>query len=315
MVALTSLSPACRGGSKSLPAQRFVTRAAIVSLASTNPVLAQAEAQLTAKCMRLAGFYYPLGNPLAGELQAGRSLFGFAGKLTVLGAQAHGYGQEIHGTSGSSPERALSKYLAALSADGRNRFYEILAGPQSAYTRVRGLDGVVVKSPTQGCVSAARKAVYGSVENFILIARFPAYLFGYGSEIYEDSRFQSAQTLYASCMKGAGYDVSGTGEAIDLARVRFGTSPAVASRNKPMVPESSGAGLASSSPGAIVSDDERRMAVTDATCQQSSGIYASWDEAGFAAASSWIDRNAVEILTLRRIQLRSIGRANRLLAT
>jgi hypothetical protein len=238
-----------------------------------------------------------------------------AGKLSLQEAQARGYGREIQRTPhGQDVPDPVSEYLTTLSASDRHRFFATLVGPQSAYVRVKGLDGRVVEVPTQGCSATARNAVYGSVENFVSLARFPAYLFHYSDQIYADPRFKSAQTAYASCMKSAGYDVRGPGEARDLAQARFGVSPTVVGRNRVVTPSSPPTAAPSSSPNGTVSDEERAMAVTDATCQQSSGVYAAWDEAGFAAASSWINDHEGQILALEELQQKSIARAEKILA-
>lgn len=55
------------------------------------------------------------------------------------------------------------------------------------------------------------------------------------------------------------------------------------------------------------------MAIADATCQERSGVFDAWDNAGFAAAAHWINEHEDQILQLRRLQQNSLVRATQIL--
>ena len=274
-------------------------RAAIRALALPDPFLGRAEAELTAHCMARYGFAYPTAE-VSGE-DYGRSVFGLAGRLTPGFARTHGYGQAIEDATGPSPFDPIATYLAGLSSVDQRRFYAVLAGPEDAYIGVEGLDGRVIEVPTRGCAAVARNALYGSVATFISIARFPPYLFRFGDEIRSDSEFLAAQKRYSSCMRGEGYEVKGTGAAIELARSRFGSIPAHLDERTGVYSR-------------LVTAGERAMAMADVQCQRTSDVYDAWDEAGFRAAEGWIQRHASEILTLGELQEKSVRRARNILA-
>ncbi len=189
-----------------------------------------------------------------------------------------------------------------------------LAGPISAYVSVTGLDGSVREVPTRGCAAAARSAIYGSVRRFISVAEFPAYLFRFGNQIYADPAVKAALSAYSDCMKRSGYAATGPAQAFAAAQVRFGTPSASVG---PPTPAANGRGTSSSPVAALsrtVSQAERAMAVTDATCQTTSRLASAWDEAGFSAASTWIRGHRAALLALAKIQRRSVLRARMLLS-
>lgn len=307
-VAIVVTSAACRGGpassSSSSKIGQDATKSAIVALAISDPLLYSAEMKLTAACMRQAGFRYPSGGS---AVQRSGSVFGMVGMLTIRRARVHGYGYAIHAASGEPREDPVNRYVSSLSAVDRRRFYFALIGARSTFAGVKGLDGRVVMTPTRGCVATARNGVYGTPQNFILIARFPAYLLGYGDKIYVDPQFKRAQILYTECMSDAGYQVGGTGEALELARARFGSTASASWKRETAIQSFPFTKSLSRSTSAAASQAERAMATTDALCQQSSGIFAAWDRAGFDAASSWIDRHETEILRLRDLQEQSLA--------
>lgn len=135
------------------------------------------------------------------------------------------------------------------------------------------------------------------------LARFPAYLYGYGEQIYADPRFLSAQSAYSACMKASEYEVAGTGAAINLAKRLFSSSGRAARQRGQPTRRAS-----------VVSVAEREMATTDATCQKKSGVFLAWDQVGFSFATPWITKQMGEILPLVQLRQASITRAREILA-
>lgn len=294
--ALIVLCTACVSRSHSPPPPKAAplssdVRAAIHALEFPSRVLQDAESWLTADCMRAAGFSYPHSSGAGTTGQ--RSIFGLVGRLTPGEARNGGYRHELAelGAQANSP---FAAYVANLPHHEKRMFLLTAAGPQSSYVAVTTLDGSSLSVPTKGCAGRARMRIYGSVENYALLARFPVVFLRFGNEISRQPSVQQALNSYSSCMSSSGYEVRGPGDAISLAESRF----ALNTRG--------GQGFASTRA-------ERAMATTDAACQRSSGLFVTWDLAGFRLAAGWIREHVPEILRLAAVQAKAVRRANDIL--
>jgi len=273
---------------------RPAVKAAIVSLAEGSADLEWAEAKATAECMAGAGFRYPPYEVFQPSPGATGRFGGFQSQLTVEEAQAHGYEGRItmKGEARLDPSAALNAYVSTLTEADRARYWQLLNGQDSPTVSLRLPDGAEVAASSRGCVAQARKEVYGSVLNYLRLFYFPQQVNQFGEQAESDPAVRRALERYASCMRGAGYDVGSPADATRLAQERFGSTRA---------------------PGSPPTDAERAMGVADARCQAASSVHRALDAALISAASAWLNQHEGEILALADIRRRAMVRAKRIL--
>lgn len=213
----------------------------LVSLLNPPAILGWAEEAAVAACVRRRGLPYDVG-PYVPDIRAPVTLAGRP--LSVRYARRFGYGSSAavargvkQGTRGES-----------LGAEMR-RALEPAGAPR---VRVRLPGGYVASAARHGCIAEARRTVYGSVRDFLLVTYGPQIvrlrLLAHLEEALQTPRVRQAAADYAACMARAGYRIRTPRAASRIGARRFGGDP-------------------------DVSPAERRLAVADATCQEHSQVY------------------------------------------
>jgi hypothetical protein len=237
--------------------------------------------------MAEAGFRYPPMENYMPVSETTSSLVGIPGPLDVSAAQLRGYGPEIGSSPGATdPETALQEYLAGLTANQQATFTSAEHGDGREVT-ITTPDGVVASAAADGCIADARKAVYGSVEDFLRLQYQPQAVYSLVSGVENTPEVQAAAQEYSQLMAQSGYDLANPAEARVLARQNFGSR----GMNDP------------------ASDEERAMAVADAKAQKASQVYEVLAEAAVAKAADWLVRNEALLVELAEIQAASLERA------
>lgn len=275
---------------------RPATRAAIVAVAQTPTALELATEKATERCMARAGFEYPPYRVLASQPmgETSSTLGGFQPRLTLGWAETHGYEGYISMRGGASrdPEAAEEAYLARLSEGDRERYARTLNDPGAGLITLRLPDGAEVGAAAEGCVAEGRRAVYGSVRNYLQLFYFPQQIAAFGQAAVDAPEVEDARSQYRACMRQAGFQVAGPSDAVDRAEQLFGGS-------RP--------------PGSAPGDEERAMAVADARCRLMSRIHDALEAALVREASAWLNEHEGEILALADLQRAALSRARRIL--
>jgi hypothetical protein len=165
--------------------------------------LSQAEEELTRRCMAKQGFDFALPK---------RTVEDFGPDfLTADQLEAGGYrlGRKlVDGGQNAGPNDAI---LAKLSPDRKKAwnlalFGEVLDGDKSAPSAgaisVRGVDGSVVSTSAKGCVSDARKQIYGSLEGYLSLGLITDAVYGNAAEnqLWADPAYQAVAVKWRVCM-------------------------------------------------------------------------------------------------------------------
>lgn len=233
-------------------------------------ILTWGEQELTARCMAVKGFAYEV-DPLVAPDDAVTppSLGGFGTPLTLEEA-SDGY-----------PATQLRRPTpTALESPRRTPRYERALDARHARQVRIEIPGIAVGASTRGCVATARRQLYGSVRNYLMVEYAAQGIRQFGSSALEDSQVQRAITKYETCMRAAGYAAGNPGQARQLAVRRFGRTR-----------------LNEASPAEV------EMATSDARCQRRSEVYALLDDAVADAASEWL--RATESDLEKTIEIRS----------
>lgn len=275
------------------PGIEFGTRAAIVALLKVPVELAWAEARATDLCMRRTGFRYPVYEAFRPAVVSPPRLGGLGRPIDVVEAERVGYGSLIRPLPGTDPlERAEADFLASLTPAERRAYHKSLVPSSSSSVQVQLSNGVTVGASDRGCLAKAREAVYGSVETFLRLTSVVNEVPAVGDAVMRDHRVRTALKVYADGMAAQSIPVKTPLLAVRLAEQRFGgTRPATGP----------------------VSDDERAMAVADATCQGNSHINRAIDDAVLDALAGWIDEHEPRILALAGLQRAALDNAKSIL--
>ena len=267
------------------------TQRLVESLATHDTRLAQAEAKATAECMRPKGFRYPPYEVLRPR-PAAAGPARLVHPISKREAAQHGYGDDLNRErpKDSDPQLAQEHYLNTLPEPERRRYHQALWPADEPEVTIDLPQGMTSGAASTGCVAEARIRVYGSVETYLRLSQFSNALSLVSIDAYDRSRNAKTMGLYGWCMKRAGYAVDPPKEAKDLARERF-------AHRRPDE----------------VSDQERAMAVSDATCQESSGIYDRLEAAILDEASDWIRKHETDIRDWAERRRDSQRRAERIL--
>lgn len=276
LLALASVTGcAARGNEVPEPRPNTVLISKVRQMLLKPPILTWGEQELTARCMAAQGFTYEVDPLLVTDRGAGLpSLGGFGTPLTLEEASDGYPATRLRRPAPTRSQRRLTLlYDRALDAEHARQ----------VHIRVQG---VAVGASTRGCAAAARRQLYGSVHNYLMVEYAAQGVRQFGAGALEDPQVRRAIAEYETCMRSAGYAVGNPGVARQLAARRFGR------RDLDKVPSS-----------------EVKMATTDARCQNRSEVYALLDEAVANAASGWLRTNESDLEKTFEIRSRAMDTA------
>jgi hypothetical protein len=219
-------------------------------------VITSAEYRLTERCMADAGFEYPTpaarlivarAVPFLSPTELRRSAYAFDWDTALQSFSSANDPANFDPTATMSPERA-DAYTRALNGP--------VDGPVAT---LREANGDSSSLPLLGCSAEARVELYGSVLNALRFDRADLAITGQAlSEgLQADPRYEEAKRSWQECMIGpelAPFSSPATDYGFYILHSQMLTS------------------LGSANPG-ITPDQERQMALADADCQESSGLY------------------------------------------
>lgn len=258
----------------------------LVALLNRPPILSWASETITARCMRRKGFAYP--SPPARRRRT--QPLTLAGRpLAIDSARKDGYG--FFEAAASPRERFLSKLPSNLRQAVRT------ALEPRGYSRISiNLYGEYrVSAARHGCIADGRRAVYGSVRNFLILWYGPqvirAQIQPYFREAARTANVRIAASSYASCMRTAGFRAATPRDAWETASARFGHD------------------------GAKVSLAERNMAMADARCQARSRIFETMSHSLEESARAILQQRAGQLEMMTEVQRSSVFRASAVVRT
>jgi hypothetical protein len=208
--------------------------------------------------------------------------------LRLEEAQAHGYRYRINPLPppGEDAQALVGEYLATLSEDEQRAYSEALRPSRAPTEEVELFDGTRVGIPTAGCAALARTSLFGSPRDFLRWFYVPQGIRRCGlADPQDEPAVREAADQYAAGMRSAGYAVDGPGQAVRVAKERFGPG-----WHEPTEPE-------------------RAMAVADAEWQARSRLHELLDELRLRDAADWVTTHLDELEQLRDIQRIALNRA------
>mgnify|MGYP006915918237 CR=1 FL=1 len=121
-----------------------------------------AENELVATCMHKQGFKFIAYHPPESEvIPVGRG-------DDVESRRKNGYSAPRPGQDGAQGD-PNAPYVQSLSTGERDRFDKALFGHDEKKIDIRLPDGSVINSNSDGCVSDARRALYGDLKNYLTV--------------------------------------------------------------------------------------------------------------------------------------------------
>ncbi len=129
------------------------------------------------------------------------------------------------------------------------------------------------RTSADGCLSRARRQVYGSVGTYLDVTWFINEVRYHQQGWTDNARAKAAAHEYLSCMSVRGYQLSSFGEVYEFAGRQFGTQPAV---TRP----------------------EREMAVAVAECQRTSRVWPTWDSLALELVGPWLENERTRMANL-----------------
>lgn len=250
----------------------------LVALLDRPPQITMAQKVIAAECMKRKGYRYPLP-----KLEPRRAPLTMVGRpLSESNARAEGYG---FGVGSSSPEQ---RFLSGLPTHLRRSARRALdpGGPPTARVALGSFE---VSASRRGCVAEGRRAVYGSVRNFLRVWYEPQVIYRRLQRFYDNAihgaDVYSAVVAYAECMRAAGFDISDPGEAWQTAYSLFARR------------------------GSEHSKREKTMAIADAKCQRSSAVYEAMSGSLARSGRRLLNRHVLRLDGLLEIQHRALVRA------
>lgn len=262
-------------------------RAALVALASPAPELDVAHSLVVRSCLADEGFQLPFDSTAGSESRA--SLVGIQGLFaSVETAQATGYVDTVSGELAG-----IDAFEQDLSGADRQSFAIAYRGSDTISESVTLESGAVISRNSDGCFAKADVAVYGSVQNSLLVDSFVNEINAIaGDSLGPIADAVTAQLgVYESCMQDAGFDVQGL-NAGTIALEMFGVYRAY---------------------GAEPSDDEQAMARTDYLCQEKARLAETANTELLRYAGEWVVANESYILTTNEVLAQALERANDLI--
>ena len=277
LLAFTSVTGcAARGNEPLEPRPTTALISKVQQMLMKPSILTWGEQELTARCMAAKGFAYQVDPPAASDDTArSPSLGGFGTPLTLEEAS--------NGYPATQSERPAA---TGVESPGRTRRYQRALDREHARQVQIEIPGFALGASSRGCVATARRQLYGSVRNYLMVEYAAQGIRRFASGVLEEPQVQRAVAEYETCMRAAGYAVDNPGQAPQLAERRFGQHRL---------------GEASAR--------EVEMATTDALCQSRSEVYSLLDEAVADAASDWLRVTESDLEKTFEIRSKAMDRA------
>lgn len=271
LVLAASAGCAARGVPPPGPRAAGVEPVTVKRMLVKAPVLSWAEQELTGRCMRKNGFAYEVDAPpgTSEDMETLPSLGGFGTPLTVETAR-DGY-----------PEvNAADPVTKDAEPGGTRRGFDRTLDDEHARQVHIEIPGLAVGASTRGCVAEARRRLYGSVRNYLMVEYLAQGVRQFGSRALDDPAVRRSLETYETCMRGRGYAAANPGQARRIATRR--------------------------SEGAAA---EVQMAISDARCQEEAGVYAALDAAVWRAAAPWLETTKAAFTSTAEVRSRAMGEA------
>jgi hypothetical protein len=234
------------------PAQPSVDLIAALHRVIIQPSeLAKAEAEAVRDCLQQRQFDPPLPQ-LFTNGTANLPTF-----LDEFSAQAKGYGP-IH-------DGAFNAYVSGLSKERRAALDLALTDTRSPQESFTTPNGWAVGSYRGGCFADARRLVYGTLADWLLVYALPQDLNSTAAETLTDPTVVVVMDHYRECMHGQGYEARFPQDAELLARAA-GPTEQIEPRN-------------------------RRIAAADAHCQAETGVRTAFLAALDRRCAEWLATN------------------------
>lgn len=220
-------APASSAGSERSGALAAGSSEHLLLLPDDRAVLATVEDMMVGDCMRTAGFdYFPLTLERA-QKSAKSSEQSFRQNFPFTPDDE---GDVYDAIVPEELDRSNDDYVATLSPGEQDAYDLQLSGSWEDEDLVHvDINGGQASTPESGCLSEARKALYGSLENALLSQFFTNNLrtLALGST-QSDSRVTEGLAAWARCMGASGYSFSAFGEARSYAYKNASDAQAVA---------------------------------------------------------------------------------------
>jgi hypothetical protein len=166
--------------------------------------LADAEAELTRRCMEREGFQLHLTKPPAGPpaLPYGNDDLRFA--------RCSGLGLPTVDTGKLREADPNIRYVASLPAERQRAYGRALNGDPQQAMSAQLPDGSTDNMSRIGCSASAQSELYGDGERWFRVGAIVNYLPAeYLPKVGADRRFRTALAAWTACMRRAGHPVSG----------------------------------------------------------------------------------------------------------
>jgi hypothetical protein len=181
----------------------------LMLLPDDRALLTAVEDALTAKCMQAAGFEYSAVALSTAEASARGSEEAFKQNFPFTGDSSVSY-------ASVGPEAVDSTnvdYLSSLSPAEQERYNLVLAGDWDDTVEV-DLNGSPMATPRSGCISEARVAMYGSLEDALISQFFVGNLRNLAlGNTMADPTVAAAIESWVACMGSAGFSFQSFAEA------------------------------------------------------------------------------------------------------
>lgn len=254
------------GSAPSATRERAESLQALTQLSAPPVQLDTAEKRLTAACMKGHGFQYPVVE-IRGPRQTVRSsprsvryaiVAGFGHPLAGWRVRRDGYGHQLDEPLSVKDEQPQ------LSERQLDRYARLLDDAQGPQIRLRLGGWGIVGASARGCVSDARRGLYGSVRNFLRVEYLWQGILSFRDAALQEPSVREAVADYRACISKEGYEVDNPAQALALARKTFQDG----------MPRK-------------VTMAERAMAMSDARCQARSDIYETLSDGIETTSAVW----------------------------
>ncbi|HUR13838.1 MAG TPA: hypothetical protein VM097_05020 [Mycobacteriales bacterium] len=269
LVLLTCVA-GCNGDPASVSVSQ-TSKQAFLALTAASPDLANAEQELTRRCLVRAGFP---DVPRSTSSAVDTDLLGYPARLSASQVSVSGYGSSIRRDPSSSTDPQGS-YLESLPSDRRAAYEVASVGGIADTSRVTLPDGTIVEAPKSGCVAQARTTLYGNVQQFLLVAYLPQTALKEVNGVSDADELKAVRSAYKACMKERGLEVGNWQDGVKQAQEIYERAP---------------------SPDGRVSGQEILIAVADATCRDKTGLVAAYDRVVQDRAVRWLASNETQVL-------------------
>jgi hypothetical protein len=183
--------------------------------ASDRELLEWAEQVRTADCMTKAGFRYHV--EWARDAVTAAEHRSDYGSADTAWAEAYGYGIQRHPPRPATPSEAgqtNAAYVGSLPRERVGAYTAALNGDKADSVTVPLADGTSAFTPRGGCVSAARRELYGDLDRwFALSIRATNLQIETGPVVAQDARYTAALAAWRACMAAADHPVPSPGES------------------------------------------------------------------------------------------------------